>query len=217
VGILLTGCPSDPGINPGMLPDASKPGTGGLAVEWSSQPATWPSDLGGGLLLERADFAFDSLRVVGDAGSDPRTTKSEFSIRWDDNSSPEGIMFVDAPAGLYSQVSLLADGHLMTDSVNLRGKVTVNAETTDFEVDIDEPLAVTVQINEMLAPPDVTTIKLRVDFKTALTSVDWSQVNKSSGKREIEDDDPQMAMVRQTLIAGFQIVNAGGAGGAGPQ
>ncbi len=206
---LTTGCPGDVPVDPDKTSDATLPGPGtaGLVVQWSSDPPAWPTDLGNGIQLERAVFAFDSMRVVGDAGDDPRTTKTAFEVRFDESTQPEPIEFGDAPSGLYSQVSLVADGHLTTESVKLRGQVTVDSDTRDFIVDIDEPLAVNVPMNEMLMPPNVTTIALRIDFQAALAAVDWSTVPLESGNRELDDNDPQMAAFRNQLIAGFRITN----------
>lgn len=204
---LLIGCSGDDTNVP--LPDGPVGGSGGLVVMWSTSPETWPSTTNG-ITLDRAELAIDSLRVVGDAGpGDPRTTASNFVVRWDDNSSPDDLMFSDAPTGLYSQVSMAIDGHLTTDSFDIRGTATAESETKDFEIDGDAPLAFTVQIDRTLTPPDVTTIKIRINFTHALEAIDFKQLDTSNGKWQLEDGDSQMAAFRQALGESFEVVDDG--------
>jgi hypothetical protein len=210
---MLIGCSGDDTTAP--PPDASEGGTGGLVVQWSSVPETWPGDLGNGVTIERADFAFDNLRVVGDGGpGDPRTTATAFTVRWDDNTKPAAITFNDAPTGLYSQVSMSIDGHLTTDTFDIRGHVNLSGTDYEYRIDGDNPLAVTVEINKTLTPPATATVKLRIDFVHALESIDFSTLPIDSGKIELSDGDTQMAAFRQKLVESF-VMSDDGSSGAG--
>jgi hypothetical protein len=212
---LVMGCSGDDTTVPPML-DAPVSGSGGLVVTWSTSPATWPSTLNG-ITLDRADFAIDSLRVVGDAGpGDPRTTATAFMIRWDDNSAPDDLMFSDAPTGLYSQVSMAIDGHLSTESFEIRGTATAESETKDFEISSDNPLAITVQIDRTLMPPDIATVQLRIDFTHALSVIDFKDLDSSDGEWSLEDGDDQMAAFRQALGESFEVADGGSGGGVAP-
>jgi hypothetical protein len=192
--------------------DAPPPGSAGLLVTWSTTPESWPSTHNG-ITLERAIFAVDSLRIVGDAGpGDPRTTATAFEVRWDDNSAPTDLMFGDAPTGLYSQVSMAIDGHLTTESFEIQGVATDEGETRDFEIDGDNPLAITVQIDRTLTPPDVATIKLRINFTHALDVIDFKQLDTSDGDWQLQDGDDQMAAFRQALGESFEVADDGGGG-----
>jgi hypothetical protein len=211
---MLTGCPGDVAEVPDSSVDAAG-GTGGLVVKWSSTPETWPGDLGGGATIERATFAFDSLRVVGDAGpGDPRTTASGFMVRWDDNTKPSDIMFSEAPTGLYSQVSMAIDGHLTTETFELRGHVNVSGTDYEYRIDGDNPLAVTVAIDKTLMPPEAATVALRINFQQALDSLDFSTLDIDSGRIELDDGDAQMPAFRTSLVQSFVITGDAGAGAA---
>lgn len=200
------------------LPPDSVGGSGGLVVVWSSQPETWPGSLGDGVTIERATFAFDSLRVVGDAGpGDPRTTATGFEVRWDDSTSPDTIMFGDAPTGLYSQVSVLIDGHLANDSFELRGHVQLGETNWEYRIEDISPLAITVPIEKTLTPPATATVLLRINFQHALDSVDFSMLGVDEGRLELENGDAQMAVFRAKLVESFEIASGDSGGGTGDQ
>jgi hypothetical protein len=206
---MLIGCSGDDTHVPD--PDAGNGGTGGLVVQWSSTPESWPGDVGNGATIERATFAFDSLRVVGDAGpGDPRTTASGFMVRWDDNTKPSDIMFSDAPTGLYSQVSMAIDGHLTTETFELRGHVNVGGTDYEYRIDSDNPLAVTVGIDKTLMPPEAATVELRLNFAHALDSLDFSALDIDGGRIELGDGDAQMPTFRTKLVESFEISDDGG-------
>src|SRR5512139_998511 len=83
------------------VPDAPPGGSADMTVAWESRPGAWPGVIQDGVTIDSARFAFDSLRVIGDAGpGDPRTTARSFEVRWEkDRDPPTTIMFADAPTG----------------------------------------------------------------------------------------------------------------------
>jgi len=207
---LLSAC--QPG-DIGPQDDDAAVGDSGLRVEWSSSPDMWPSNTNG-VRLEKARFALDNLRVIGDAGpGDPRTSTMGIDLRWDKDIAPGEIMFDDAPTGLYSQVALTLDGHTTTESFRIEGKVDVATQNYDFRVEADTPLSFNVSVDTMVSPGDIAMIPLRVNFMHALDSIDWASVDISDGKKELDDSDPQMAMFRLKLVESFEIVNGGSGSG----
>jgi hypothetical protein len=207
---MLISCSGDDTHVPG--PDAAGDGiggTGGLVVQWGSVPETWPGDLGGGMTIERASFSFDNLRVVGDAGpGDPRTTASGFMVRWDDDTTPSDLMFSDAPSGLYSQVSMAIDGHLSTETFDIRGHVNVSGTDYEYRIDGDNALAVTVLIDKTLTPPATATVTLKINFGVALGALDFSTLDIDNGRIELDDSDSEMSVFRQKLVESFEITDA---------
>jgi hypothetical protein len=206
---LLLGC--DPG-DTSTPDDGSNAGASGLVIEWSSSPSTWPSTADG-VTLERARFAMSSLRVVGDAGpGDPRTTQDamEIAFAWSDSGqSPTTITFDDAPTGLYSQIAIVFDGG-SNDAYQIRGTVDLGTETLEFRIEDSNPLTFNVAIDEMVSPGETATIPLRINFIHALDSLDFATLDRSDGRLELEDGDPQMSMFRLKLIESFEIVSAVG-------
>jgi len=200
---VLVGCHSDDTA----VPDGEVV-ENGLFVDWSSQPSTWPSDLGDAVTLERARFAVDSLRVIGDAGpGDPRTTKVTFEVRWDDSSQPSDVVFSEAPPGLYSQVSIVFDGHLADDSFEIRGHVFVNGNDWEYRIEDQNPLGFTIPIDMMLSPGGSATVRVRVDFIHALDAIDFSTLRIDDGHLELEAIDTQMPSFRQKLVESFVLVD----------
>ncbi len=190
------------------LPGSDAAAGGGLVVAWSTLPATWPAMVSDGLTVEVATFAFDRLRVVGDAApGDPRTTAGAFALRWDDVTRPSDLAFPDAPSGVYSQLSLLVDGHVAGPSIELRGHARVG--TTDYEYLItdDMPFSVTLAIDETLRPPAVSTLGLRIDFGHAIEAIDFATIDNDAGTLTLDNADPQMATFRAKLMESFSIVD----------
>ena len=190
-------------------PDADHSGDGGLTVQWSSKPGTWPADVGSTVIVERARFALDSLRVIGDAGpGDPRTTKGAFELKWEGtNNSPEEIRFEDAPTGLYSQISLQVDGNLVEDSYQLEGTVVVNSNTEDFVIEDTSPLAINLSIDKSVSAGSSSTIGIEVDFAHILSAVDWATLEKSDGALQLDEGDAGIVELRKKLVESFKTPN----------
>jgi hypothetical protein len=213
---LLVGCGAG-GIGPqdDTQHDDADVGPSGLIIHWSSAPSDWPSTVNG-VTLERARFAVESLRVVGDAGpGDMRTTATTLEMGFDwtsDGQRPEDITFDDAPTGRYSQVAIVFDhtsGSGPDDSYEIRGTVDVNSQNWDFRIQDANPLPFNVAIDEMVTPGEVATINLRINFTHALDSVNWSSISPSDGRLEIDESDSMITVFRQKLIESFEVVSAG--------
>lgn len=187
-------------------PDGDAAVGGGLVVSWSARPDTWPGDFGDGLTLERATFVFDNLRVVGDAApGDPRTVKSSFELQWDDAAQPGDIGFPDAPGGVYSQLSLLIDGHVAGPSIELRGRARVGGTDYEYRLVDNSPFALTLPIDTTLEPPAVARIGLRVDFEAVLDAIDFAALDIEGGRLDLDNSDPQIGVFRATMMAGFVV------------
>ena len=202
---LVCACHSDDTTTP----DGDAGGDGGLTVRWSSRPTDWPGDLGSNVTLESARFALDSLRVIGDAGpGDLRTTKDAFEVRWAEaQDPPDDIKFDNAPTGLYSQLSLQIDGNLVEDSYELKGTVIVNNNEEDFVIEDSEPLAINLSIDKSLSAGATSTIDIEIDFDHAISAVDFSQLNKSDGKLQLDESDSQIVELRKKLVEAFKTPN----------
>jgi hypothetical protein len=191
--------PGDPATPDGPV------GAGGLVVQWESTPASWPAQLGDGVVLDRASFAVDNLRVIGDAGpGDPRTTASNLDVRWDSNTQPAAITLPEAPSGLYSQLSLLIDGQLTERSYELRGEAMIGDSSVDLRIRDDDPLAFTHVIDQTLAPGGGVTITVRVKFAHALDALDLPALVED-GRIDLQTGDPAMVLFRAKLIESFEV------------
>ena len=212
---MLLGCDAGHTNTPPDADASVDPGPSGLVIEWSTSPSTLPGTANN-VTVNRARFALDRLRVVGDAGpGDPRTTATtvEMCFQWTSQCTmPETITFDDAPTGLYSQVALVFDGHDAMDSYEIRGSVVVDGDSSEFRIEDRIPLAFNVAIDEMVSPGESALVKLRINFMHALDSLDWKNVDKSDGRYEIDEGDSEIVMFRTKLIESFEIDKAGSSG-----
>lgn len=199
-------------------PDAgsgSDAGTGptGLRVTWSSTPQI-PGSIGNNLTVTYAVFRVDSLRVIGDAGpGDPRTSQTDFVVRWDSDSHPDAILFSDAPTGLYSKVTVQADGHLVDDSYEIDGKVALNGQTQEFQIHDRDALTANLDITTMLDPGTEAQIPILVRIDQALGVLDFSQLSYDDGHLELDTFDAQMPAFRAKLAASFVLGGSTGTPG----
>jgi len=182
-----------------------------MVVQWSTSPAL-PSGFVDGVVIEEARFALETLRVVGDAGpGDPRTTATSvvLDFNWDQDTPPPEIPFDDAPLGLYSQVALAFDGAIATDyeSYEIRGTVEVNSQQYEFRIEDANPLTFNVAIDRMVSPGQVAIVHLRINLQHALDALEWSTLDRSDGRIELEEGDSQMSVFRSKLIESFEIVD----------
>jgi hypothetical protein len=205
VAALASACHSDDTTTP----DSDIGGDAGLTVRWSSRPLEWPADLGSTIVLDDARFELDSLRVIGDAGpGDPRTTKDAFEVRWRTaEDPPEDIKFDSAPTGLYSQIALQIDGNVVEDSYELRGTVIVNNNLEDFVIEDANPLPINLSIDKSLSAGSTATIDIEIDFAHALSAVDFTTLNKSDGKLQLDESDAGIVELRKKLVESFKTPN----------
>lgn len=191
--------------------------TAALSITWKAKPGPWPGDITNEVKIEQAQFSFDNLRVIGDAGpGDPRTTQSAFDVRWDSNTTPEAIDFDDAPIGLYSQLSLqIAGQDLSKDSYDIRGTAMVDGDEKDFRIQDKLPMPIALSIDEMLMPGTTATVELRIDFVHALESIDYDALDTDDGHLELDESDPQIVVFRNKLKESFRPAPQGGGPGPG--
>lgn len=198
-----------------MEPDASTTsGTAALSIAWKAKPGAWPGEISKGVKIEEAQFSFDNLRVIGDAGpGDPRTTESSFDLKWDTSTSPDPIDFENAPIGLYSQLSFqIAGRDLSKDSYDIRGTAMVDGDEMDFRIQDKLPMPIALQIDEMLMPGTTATVELEIDFVHALESIDYEALDTDNGHLELDESDPQIVAFRKKLIESFKPTRSDGPG-----
>jgi hypothetical protein len=197
---LLSACHGDDTA----VPDAPASGATAMTIAWASQPVAWPGAVKDGVTVDGARFAFDSLRVIGDAGpGDPRTTARAFEVRWEkDRDPPAMIEFTDAPAGLYSQLALQIDGHLTNYSYEIRGTVQLNGNDVEYRIEDEGALAVTLSIDKMKSPSAPVALRVEMDFVHLIDSLDFSKLVNDGG--HLEPTPTNMVEVRKKLVESFR-------------
>ena len=198
---LLSACHADDTA----VPDAATTGASAMTVEWSTKPDSWPGAIQDGITVDSARFAFDSLRVIGDAGpGDLRTTARMFEVRWEkDRDPPAALVFDDAPAGLYSQIALQIDGHLIDNSYEIRGTIQIDGNDVEYRIEDDGVLPIMINIDKMKSPAAAIELTVDIDFVHAIDSVDFSKMTYDSGHLELDSGAPEMIDFRKKLAESF--------------
>jgi hypothetical protein len=212
VSLLLAACPGQP---PDTSPDATTadaadggvmPGDGLTLTFTAAQ--TIPGPASPDIVIEEVRLRAMSVRALGD--TDPgatQTTESDYELRWKSSEQPAPIVFASARVGEYSQVSISldADGD-GGRSIEINGEVVVGGDTKDFEIESTEPMQIDVGgFAVPLVGGAAATIALRADLGAVVTSVDWSQVMGGEDTLAIDDDDPELALVRAALASAFSV------------
>jgi hypothetical protein len=204
-------CHSAPAAQPDGVapPDGPNGGASGLHVTWASTP-TIPGMASSNVTINSVLFRVDDLRVIGDAGSgDPRTSQESFELKWGASARPDEIVFGDAPTGVYSKVTLQADGHLIDNSYEITGSVRINDVMKDFEIHDRDALTANVDISVMLEPGGRANVPLRLRFDEALGVIDFTTLRVDDGKLELDTLDLQMPVFRTKLAASFYYDTSG--------
>lgn len=198
---LLSACHTDDTA----VPDAPATDTTAMTVQWATKPGSWPGVIKDGITVDSARFAFDSLRVIGDAGpGDLRTTARTFETRWEkDRDPPTTLVFADAPTGLYSQVALQLDGHLVDNSWEIRGTIQIDGNDVEYRIEDDAALPVTLSIDKMKSPASAVQVTVSIDFVHAIDSVDFSKLEYDSGHLELDSGSAAMVEFRKKLAESF--------------
>jgi hypothetical protein len=208
--ILLAGLVSACKVGSSTAPaDAWSGGAAGLHVTWSSTPAI-PGATGSDITVGSVLFRIDDLRVIGDAGSDdPRTSRDSFEVKWSDSEQPVPIVFGDAPTGLYSKVTIQADGHLIDNSYEITGKVRLGTTTHDFEILDRDEVTANIDISTTLEPGGAANVPLRLRLDDALGVIDFTTLREDDGKLQLGTLDAQMATFRTKLATSFYYDTSG--------
>ena len=194
---------SDGAVN--GTPDAPPSGAVGLSVAWSTSPQTIPGTIMGDITVTGMLFRLMDLRVIGDAGpGDPRTTMDNFELTWADGMPPPpNVVFADAPSGLYSKVSLIADGELIDYSYEIDGTVKLQGVTQPFKIHDRSPIAVELDTNTTLDPGKSATVGIEIHLDDAISSIDFTMLDTENGVLDLDTLDDQMSSFRTKMIAGF--------------
>jgi hypothetical protein len=193
------GAPDGGGSND---PDAPVASGHGITIQWSAKPAL-PGTVHGDVTVTSALFRASYLEVIGDAGPDLHTTAAVFALRWDADGQPEPIVLDDAPAGLYSRISMRLDG-VVVPSYEIEGTAKVDGQQRAFEIlDLADIRVSIDDIGATLAPGGGVIIPIQLSLEAALGSVNFGQLPQAGGVLELAGDDPQLEQFRDKITTAF--------------
>lgn len=171
----------------------------GLIVPFTTKSPI-PGEVKDEIAVSRVLFRLAHLRVIGDAGpGDTRTSQDHFSIEWKAGMAPSPLTFADAPAGLYSKVSIRADGETIADSYEIEGTVMLEGDEVAFLIRDREPLEISIDTDVALDPGKTASVSLRLELDSALEDIDFSELPTNQGTLELATDDRQMPKFRNRM------------------
>lgn len=177
--------------------------TQGLIVPFSTKSSI-PGEVKSDITVSRALFRMAYLRVIGDAGpGDTRTSRDHFTLEWKQATAPSPLTFGDAPAGLYSKVSIRADGETIADSYEIAGSVVVEDSDVAFRIHDLEPLDISIDTDVALDPGKTASITLRLELDSVFDGIDFAELPTNQGVLELATDDRQMPKFRNRMRSAF--------------
>jgi hypothetical protein len=188
-------------------PDAPDDGTQprrGLFITWRATPAL-PGPIDDKLTVTDAAFQLDHFQVTSDSGS-ANTTRSRFVLAWDAGGEPGQDEFPDAPAGVYSKVSLaMLGGRLGDYAYHVDGTWRASDGTVvRYEIRDRQPLIFGFNCDEMLVAGGSARLTISLDLKEALGRIEFDRLwDEESSVIEI-DDGPELMGFRDRLKRAFR-------------
>lgn len=188
--------------------DASPPfdstGNGpGLVVPFATESPI-PGAAKHDVVLSRVLFRLAYLRIIGDAGpGDTRTSRDHFQLEWKDGTNPPSVAFADAPAGLYSKVSIRADGETVAPSYEIVGSVTAKDGVFPFRIHDLEPLEISIDTGVALDPGQTAEVLVRLELDSAFDGINFSDLPLDQGVLDFATDDRQMPKFRNRMRSAF--------------
>jgi len=203
VGVIAACHTSDPNSPDAstVTGDGSNDSRVGLALTWSSQPATIPGEVDSNISVASMLFRVANLRVIGDAGpGDTRTSVDQIQVAWGQSGSHEPIRFGDAPSGLYSHVVMLVEGNITDYSYEITGTAKVDGNMKPFRIRDLSPLGISMDTSAMLEPGQQTSLGIEVRIDQALQSLDFAHLNEQNGTLTLETFDDGIGDFRGKLM-----------------
>lgn len=205
--LVIAGC--QPGSVAGPdAPEVPGDGTGtrrGLFIEWRAAPAV-PGPLTDRLTVADALFQLDHFQVTSDAGS-ASTTRSRYALTWSAGGEPAQEAFPEAPAGVYSKVSLaLMGGGPAAYSYRIEGTWRAGDDTiVTYDIKDRMPLLLAFDCDQTLSAGGAATLTISLDLEAAIEGIDFERLWES-GQTLIEiADGPELRGFRDRLKRAFEI------------
>jgi hypothetical protein len=208
IGALLVfvGCHSGGAATPdsSVEPDG-QPQRLGMFVGWEASPAL-PGALSDKLTVSDATFNVFYFQVVGDAGSDARTAHAKYPLAWRAGTTPGREAFYDAPAGVYSKVTLnLMGGSFGENAFQIQGTVRDNGMLKPFRIEDRMPLNIAFYFNRttLMAAGSVS-LAIQLDLRDAVNGINFKNVDEDDGVLEVHEG-PELAGFRERLQHAFKV------------
>jgi hypothetical protein len=199
------GCSDDaPGSPDASATDGGVDGGGsaGLRFAWQASPAP-EAAIRDDMSVTSAELALRDVRCIGDAApGDARTWRAALDLEWKADHVPPPLVFDDAPPGIYSSFELRIDGN-GGESYRIEGMVLLDGEWLPWRIEDEVSVPVALPVDIRLEVGSVQTLPVDLDLVALLAPIDWHQADSDEGELQLDEDDPQLAALRQRLSGAF--------------
>ena len=178
----------------------------GLIVQWMD-PFSLPGAAGNVIYLDEVKMPLRDVRAIGDAApGDSRTYVSTCDLHWEHGQAPPWLSFPSAPPGLYSRFefriqSAQGDGYELSGELVLPG----HDHRVKFTIEDKQMLPVSIPLNVSLEPGQVRTIMVKIDIIKVLAAIDWSDVEIEDDTITIDEESPEIAVIRAALEGAISV------------
>lgn len=174
----------------------------GIFVVWEASPEL-PGSVTKDLVVADVTFQLRNLELLADSGS---AVRSKYLLAWSAQTEPMQETFPDAPAGVYSQVSLDLGGNLANYAYQIHG--TWKDDRSDehlFRIEDRSPLNISFDCNKLLIPAGATEVAVRMDLRDALDNIDFDRLDERGGTLVLDNGSPQLGGFRNRLQRAFVV------------
>jgi hypothetical protein len=206
LGILVVFAACHPGGMEG--PDASAGGDGsdqglGIFVAWEASPPL-PGPVSDKITVTDVSFQLKSLQLVADAGGG---THTKYFLTWSSLSEPPVDAFPDAPAGVYSKVSLDMGGTLIDYAYQVRGIWKGDGDgPKQFLIEDHAPFTVDLDCHKVLMAAGSAKLAVRIDLRDTLNGIGFDQLDEHDNMLVLDNGNVlEMGPFRDRLQRAFGI------------
>jgi hypothetical protein len=175
----------------------------GILVAWQASPAL-PGALNDKITISDVSFQLKNFQLLADAGG---ATHAKYLLTWSSLTEPPQDSFPDAPAGVYSKVSLDMGGTLVDYAYQLHGTWKDDGnEARQFLIEDHAPFTVDLDCHKVLVAAGSAELAVRIDLRDALNGVDFDRVEEQDNVLVLDNGNaPQLGLFRDRLQRAFKI------------
>ena len=197
------------GDDDGGVIDAPEGGMSGLVFRFTAPDVGVHADE---LTIDRFRGNLRDIRALGDAApGDARTSQDALAFDFDgtEGKTASVVEFHEAPPGRYSSFEFVVDAPVDGDDAwRLEGDVLVESQTHAFNIEDDEPAAISLELADVvLGAGETATITIEIDLFGICDAIDWESIERDGNTYDIDDDSEAIIGIRTSFATSFSIAD----------
>jgi hypothetical protein len=207
--VVLTGCHTGGGT---AVPDAGGNGSDagsagpGMFITWQTRPQL-PGELGNDINLSNVSFQVKSFQVVADSGT---VEHPSYLLTWSALMQPQQEVFAQAPAGMYSRVTIELGGAQVAYTTQIQGTWRDGGGggggDTPFLIQYRKARTISIACDEELEATVPKSFAVRLDLRNAVSGIQFDKLSKNGdGVLVLDESSDQMPEFLKKLDEAFEI------------